>query len=1059
MIERILEWSVKNRVMVVIASVVLVVGGLNAMSRLPIDAVPDVTNVQVQILTTSPALGPEEVEKFVTTPIEQAMSGLPELVEIRSTSKFGLSAVTVVFEDGTNIYFARQQISERLAAAREAIPPGYGEPELGPVSTGLGEIFQFEVKGEGKSAMELRTILDWEIAPRLRGVPGVVEVNSFGGELKTYEVRLRPEDMTRLDVSLAQVVEALERNNANAGGAYIEKNAEQYLVRGEGLINSKEDIGDIVLDVDEDGTPVFLRHIASVELAPMVRQGAVTRDGRGEIVTGIVMMRMGANSRQVVNDVKEAIERIEPSLAKLGVTIDPFYDRTELVKKTIRTVAMSLIEGGVLVIVVLFLMLRNLRAGLLVSMVIPLSMLVAFLGMRQFGVSGNLMSLGAIDFGLIVDGAVIVVENSVRLLAERSHHLKRPVTRAERSEIVLQASREVLRSATFGVLIIAIVYLPILSLSGVEGKMFRPMAMTVLFALAGALVLAMTFIPAVASLLLPRSLSEKESFIVAGVRRIYEPALRGALRARWLVVGVAIAVLASAGVVATQLGSEFVPKLDEGAIALQAIRLPSVSLEESVRQTTEMEKVLKRFPEVTTVISKTGRPEIATDPMGVEISDIFIMLKPHDQWQTATTREGLVEKMEAALKAAIPGQNFSFSQPIELRVAELISGVRSDVALKIYGDDMAALERIAQEAVAVLSKVPGAADVKAEQTAGLPVLRVVIDRHAIARYGLNAADVLDVISTLGGREVGVVLEGQRRFDLTVRFEPAVRKSVEQVADLKVRAPSGALVRLDELADIRIEDGPAQISHEMGRRRVTVELNVRGRDLGGFVADARRALDKSGVVPAGYFTDWGGQFENLQEASRRLAIVVPLALALIFVMLYAANGSVRLALVIYLNVPFAVTGGLFALALRGMPLSISAGIGFIALFGVAVLNGLVLVSYIEERRRGGLPPHDAAYEGARVRLRPVLMTALVASLGFIPMAVASGAGAEVQKPLATVVIGGLVTATLLTLLVLPTIYAWLMGPSEPHPIGQLGQEPPPEHGASAEPAASPGQGAQ
>ncbi len=1042
MIERLLEWSLNNRVMVIIASLLLVVGGLNAMSRLPIDAVPDVTNVQVQILTTSPALGPEEVEKFVTTPIEQAMSGLPDLVEVRSTSKFGLSAVTVVFEDDTDIYFARQQISERLGAAKEAIPPGYGEPEMGPVSTGLGEIFQFEVKGEGKTAMELRTILEWEIAPRLRAVPGVVEVNSFGGELKTYEVRLRPDDLARLDVSLAQVVEALERNNANAGGAYIEQNAEQYLVRGEGLITSKEDIGDIVVFADDDGTPVYLRHVASVELAAMVRQGAVTRDGRGEVVTGIVMMRMGANSRQVVMDVKDAIVRIEPSLTKLGVSIDPFYDRTELIQKTIYTVAKSLIEGGLLVVVVLFLMLRNLRAGLLVSMVIPLSMLVAFLGMRQFDVSGNLMSLGAIDFGLIVDGAVIVIENSVRLLAERSHQLGRPVTSAERTEIVRQASREVLRSATFGVFIIAIVYLPILSLTGIEGKMFKPMALTVLFALAGALVLAMTFIPAVASLLLPKQLSEKESFIVAGVRRVYEPALRAALRARWVVVGVATVVLVGAGLVATRLGSEFVPKLDEGAIALQAIRLPSVSLEESVRQTTAMEKVLQQFPEVTTVISKTGRAEIATDPMGVEISDIFVMLKPHDEWTTADTREGLVAKMEAALKQSIPGQNFSFSQPIELRVAELISGVRSDVALKIYGDDMVALERIAQEAVSVLSKVPGAADVKAEQTAGLPVLRVVIDRRAIARFGLNAADVLDVVSTVGGRQVGVVLEGQRRFDLTVRFEPSVRDSVHKVADLKVRAPSGALVRLDELADIRIEDGPAQISHEMGRRRVTVELNVRGRDLGGFVADARAALDRSGVIPAGYFTDWGGQFENLQEATRRLAIVVPLALALIFVMLFAANGSAKLAAIIYLNVPFAVTGGLFALALRGLPLSISAGVGFIALFGVAVLNGLVLVSYLEERRRGGLPAAAAAYEGARVRLRPVLMTALVASLGFIPMAVASGAGAEVQKPLATVVIGGLVTSTLLTLLVLPTIYAWLMARADPpRPLGSLAAHPP------------------
>ncbi len=1030
MIERILEWSLRNRFLVLIGSALLVVGGLVAMARLPIDAVPDVTNVQVQVLTSSPALGPEEVEQLITTPVEQAMSGLPNLVEVRSTSKFGLSAVTVVFEDGTDIYFGRQQISERLAAAKDAIPAAYGQPEMGPVSSGLGEIFQFEVRArqgaKPLSAMELRTILEWEIAPRLRTVAGVVEVNAFGGQLKTYEVQVRPDELARLDLSLDEVVSALENNNANAGGAYVEQNAEQYLIRGEGLLTGVDDIGDVVVRASESGAPVYVRDLAEVALAPMVRQGAVTRDGRGEIVAGIVMMRMGANSREVVTAAKAALAEMRPALDKLGVEIDPFYDRTDLVKKTIDTVTKSLLEGGVLVIVVLFLTLRNLRAGLLVSMVIPLSMLVAFLGMRRFGVSGNLMSLGAIDFGLIVDGAVIVVENSVRLLAQRSHALGRPVTVAERSQIVLQASREVLRSATFGVLIIAIVYLPILSLTGVEGKMFGPMALTVLFALAGALVLAMTFIPAMASLMLPRWISEKESFLVAGARRGYEPSLRWALGRRWVVLGAGVVLLAASAVVGARLGSEFVPKLDEGAIAMQAIRLPSVSLEESVRQTTELEKIVKRFPEVTTVISKTGRAEIATDPMGVEVSDIFLMLKPHDEWTTASTREGLVQEIDEALKRSLPGQNFSYSQPIELRVAELISGVRSDVALKIYGDDLVALQRIAQNAAGVLSRVPGAADVKAEQTAGLPVMRIRIDRRAIARFGMNASEVLEVITAVGGREVGLVLEGHRRFAMTVRFDPVSRDSVEKIRHLKVRAPSGALVALADVADIRVEDGPAQISHEAGRRRVTVELNVRGRDLGGFVAEAQAAIERSGVIPAGYFTDWGGQFENLQAATQRLLIVVPLALGLIFVMLYAAIGSAKLAGLIYLNVPFAVTGGIFALALRGMPFSISAGVGFIALFGVAVLNGLVLVSYLEERRSGGLTAREAAYEGARVRLRPVLMTALVASLGFVPMAIATGAGAEVQKPLATAVIGGLVTSMLLTLLVLPTLYAWMMG---------------------------------
>ena len=1052
MIEKILEWSLKNRMLVFVLTAVLVGLGLAAMTELPIDAVPDVTNIQVQVLTTAPALGPEEVERFITTPVELAMSGLPRLEEVRSVSKFGLSAVTVVFDEGTDIYFARQLVNERLQAAREAIPEGYGDPELGPVSTGLGEIYQFEVRGEGKSPMELRTILEWDVSPRLRSVPGVVEVNAFGGELKTYEVQVRPEELARYDLSIADIFEALQRNNANAGGAYIQKSSEQYLIRGEGLIGSLQDVGNIVVAADTDGTPVYVRQVGQVAFAPMVRQGAVTRDGRGEVVTGIVMMLMGANSREVVMEVKKAVEEMTPSLNRLGVTIDPFYDRTDLVRKTIRTVAKNLVEGGILVIVVLFLMLRNLRAGLIVSSVIPLSMLTAFIGMRYFGVSGNLMSLGAIDFGLIVDGAVIVVENAVRMIAERSHHLGRPVSAEERTTIVLRASREVLRSATFGVGIIAIVYLPILSLTGIEGKMFRPMAMTVLFALAGALVLALTFVPALASLLLPRALAERESFLVSGVRGRYEPLLKRAIARRRLTLGIAVGVLVVTALIVPFLGAEFVPRLDEGALALQAWRLPSVSLEESVRQTTELEKVLKKFPEVITVVSKTGRAEIATDPMGVEISDVLVMLKPHDEWETADDREELIAAMDEALEKGVPGTIFSYSQPIELRVSELIAGVRSDVALKIFGDDLDTLKTTADRAVAVISRVPGAADVKAEQTAGLPILRIRIDRNAIARYGINAADVLDVVSTVGGRAAGVVFEGMRRFTLQLRFAPETRTSVEKLADLKVRAPGGQLIPLAQLAELKVEDGPAQVGHEVGRRRINVEMNVRGRDLAGFVAEAQEAVEQANIVPAGYFTDWGGQFENLQQATSRLMIVVPIALALIFVMLYMSHGSLKLAALIYLNVPFAITGGIFALAIRGMPLSISAGVGFIALFGVAVLNGLVLVSYIKQRQDEGVTAEQAAFEGAQVRLRPVLMTALVASLGFVPMAIASGAGAEVQKPLATVVIGGLVTSTLLTLLVVPTVYAWLFAESAPRPDG-----PEPlarEHEAEVEPEREP-----
>ncbi|MFN8650568.1 MAG: CusA/CzcA family heavy metal efflux RND transporter [Gemmatimonadales bacterium] len=1030
MIQRLLEWSLRNRFLVLILTALLIGGGAWALKGLPIDAVPDVTNVQVQVLTTAPALGPEEVERFVTTPVELAMSGLPGLSEMRSISRFGLSAVTVVFKDGTDVYFARQLVNERVQAAREEIPPGYGSPEMGPVTTGLGEIYQFVVRGDGKTPMELRTILEWNVAPRLRQVPGVIEVNAFGGQLRTYEVAVRPERLAAYGVSLSQLFEALERNNANAGGAYIEKNSEQYLIRGEGLVGTLQDLEDVVVTNDpKDGTPVYVRQIADLRFAPMVRQGAVTRDGDGEVVTGIVLMLLGANSRQVVSQVKATVADMNPTLAKLGVRVEPFYDRTDLVKKTIKTVAKNLAEGALLVIVVLFLVLRNLRAGLLTASVIPLSMLAAFIGMRAAGVSGNLMSLGALDFGLIVDGAVIVVENVVRMIAERSHRLGRALTPDERTGAVLEGCREVLGSTVFGVTIISIVYLPILSLSGVEGKMFGPMALTVLFALLGSLILAVTLIPVLASLFLPGKLEEKEPGFLVWTRRRYRPALEWSMARPRTVLGIGGGLFLVALLIAPFLGAEFVPRLDEGALAVQAWRLPSISLEESVRQTGDIERTLKRFPEVVTVVSKTGRAEIATDPMGVEVSDILVMLKPHGEWSTAGTREELIAAMDSVLRVQVPGTVFSYSQPIELRVSELISGVRSDVALKIYGEDLATLERTAAAAVRVLSQVPGAADVKAEQTAGLPVLRIRLDRRAMARYGINAADALDVITTLGGREAGVVLEGQRRFAVQVRFDESARRDPAQIGTLPVRSPAGQLIPLSQIAQIGVEDGPAQISHESGRRRITVELNVRGRDLAGFVADAQRAVAAADVLPAGYFAEWGGQFQNLREATARLTIVVPLALALIFVLLFLSQGSASLAGIIFLNVPFAISGGIIALAIRGLPLSISAGVGFIALFGVAVLTGLVLLGYAEQRRREGASVLTAAREATEVRLRPVLMAGLVAALGYVPMAIASGSGAEVQRPLATVVIGGLITSTLLTLLVLPAVYAWIEGRTE------------------------------
>ena len=1037
MIRRIVDFSLDNRLLVVIGWLLVAAVGARAMLELPVDAVPDVTNVQVQVLTNSPGLAPEEVEKFITFPVETAMSGLPKVEEIRSVSKFGLSVVTVVFEEGTDIYWARQLVGERLVEAREAIPEGYGEPAMGPISTGLGEIYQFEVRGEPMcppggpdtddcyTPMELRTILDWVVAYQLRSVPGVVEVNSMGGELKTYQVTVRPDRLVAYGLTVGDVLEALERNNRNVGGGYIAHQGEQILVRGEGLVENLDQLARVVLGHDERGTPIYVGDVGRVEFAPMLRQGAVTRDGRGEVVVGIVMMLMGENSRVVVERVKDKIAQIEKTLPE-GVTIDTYYDRTELVQRTIQTVAKNLVEGGLLVIVVLLLLLGNLRGGLIVASAIPISMLVAFIGMRWAGLSGNLMSLGAIDFGLIVDGSVVMIENIVRHLHEAREERDaqgRPVPHLEK---IRAAAHQVARPVVFAVGIIMIVYVPILGLRGVEGKMFRPMAMTVIFALAGSLLLALTLMPVLASFFLTKPI-EKEPWLFRMAKRIYEPLLPRVLaRPRATFVTAAAVFVASLSVVPF-LGAVFIPRLDEGAIALQVWRLPSISLETSNEISTMVERTVKEnFPEVKTIVSRTGRAEIATDPMGVEISDTYLILEPKETWRF-DTKEELIEAIDRTLRKEVPGAQFSYSQPIELRVQELIAGVRSDVAVHIYGDDLKLLKQKADEIVEVLKTVPGAADAKAEQTQGLPMLRVRIDRQAIARYGLNAQQILDVIEAVGGKPVGTVLEGQKRFVLQVRLDESSRKDPEALGRLRIGVPreEGPPMQLPlaQLADIELVDGPAQISRDRISRRINVEVNVRGRDLGSFVADAQRAVDAKVKLPPGWTVEWGGQFENLQEASERLSLLVPLALLLIFVLLYSTFGSSRLAVLIYLNVPMAVTGGLLALALRGYPFSISAGVGFIALFGVAVLNGVVLVSYIVQRQQAGDAAKVAAERAARARLRPVLMTALVASLGFVPMALATSAGAEVQRPLATVVIGGLVTSTILTLLVLPAVYTW------------------------------------
>jgi cobalt-zinc-cadmium resistance protein CzcA len=1032
--KKLLELCLRWRLLVFAFVVIVVAVGVRSARDLPIDAVPDITNVQVQVLTNVPALGPVDVERSITFPVESSMSGLPGVEEIRSVSRFGLSAVTIVFEEGTDLLRARQLISERLAQARERLP-GDASPELGPLSSGLGEVFQFELRAEkmcgvGESdteecytAMELRSVLDWFVAYELRSVPGVVEVNSFGGELKTYEVEVLPDRLRALEVSLNDLFEALENNNATAGGGYLVRSGEQLLVRGEGRIQSLDEIGDVLIETRLDGVPVRVRDVARVHLAPLIRQGAVTRDGRGEVVTGIVMMLVGANGREVVKDVKAKIAAIEPSLPP-GVRIDAFYDRSDLVNRTIRTVATNLAEGALFVVAVLFLLLGSIRGGLIVAAAIPFAMLVAFTAMKALGLSGNLMSLGAIDFGIVVDGSIIVVENAVVHLAARGRGRTRPMTYEEAARVVLESTLDVRKAALFGEAIIVIVFVPILTLAGIEGKMFKPMAITVLFALLGAFIASLTFVPVLVATFLRQHTEQKEPFIVRSLHRVYPRLLAAVMRVPALVIAASLVLLLGAGAVGTRMGAEFVPRLDEGALAIQLLRLPSVSLEESVRGATRFERVLREFPEVVTVVSKTGRAEIATDPMGVELSDCIVILRPRAEWTTADTREELVQRMSSRLTQALPGLGFSFSQPIELRMAELISGTRSDVAITIYGDDLATLERYSLQVQAEVRGVAGASDVRGEQLAGLPTLEVTVDRAAASRYGISVRDALDAIEALGGRGVGEVYEGERRFRLQVRVPSSLRDDIDQVRNLPVSGKSGPLVPLGQIASIQVGDSPASVSREAVRRRTSVEANVRGRDLASFVSEAQARVEAKIQLPPGYVVQWGGQFENLSAATERLAVAVPLALGLIFVLLYMAFGLLKPALLIYLNVPFAAVGGVFLLALRGMPFSISAAIGFIALFGIAVLNGVVLLATIKKLRADGHAPFEAARLGAESRLRAVVMTATVAALGFMPMALSSSAGAEVQRPLATVVIGGLVSATFLTLFVLPALYAFV-----------------------------------
>ena len=1025
MINGLINFSVENRLIVLLLVAIMAAGGAYSLLNLPIDAVPDVTNVQVQVLTAAPSLAPLEIERQVTFPVETAMSGLPDVAEIRSVSKFGLSAVTIVFDDSVDTYFARQLVLERLAQAREQIPENIGSPEMGPISTGLGEIYQYELQSPDGSydAKALRTVQDWNVRRQLLGVPGATEINSFGGYEKQYQVRLDPNKLQSYGLTLRTVYEAVAQNNANVGGAYIQKGAEQYLLRGLGLVEKPEDIANIVVKTGAEGVPVYVKDVGEIVEGATVRQGAVTSSGKGEIVAGIVLMLKGANSRNVVEAVKERVEQVKASLPK-GVELVPFYDRTELIDRAIATVEKNLVEGAILVIVVLMVLLGNWRGALLVATIIPLSMLFAAILMRIFNVSGNLMSLGALDFGLIVDGAVVMVENTIRRRAEAQHEAETGGHTENPQRTILESCLEVARPVVFAVAIIAIVYLPILSLQGIEGKMFVPMALTVVFALIGSLVLSLTYVPAMMTLVLSGKVSEKESFLIRWAKKLYLPAFGFINRYRAQALAIAVALVFISVAIFPYLGAEFIPRLDEGDLAVQVQRLPSISLEESVKNTTEVEKVLMEFPEVKTVISKTGRAEVATDPMSVDFSDLYVALKPHDQWTTTKDKTELVEKMSEALEKRVPGAVISFSQPIELRVAELISGVRSDVAIKLYGDDLDVLKQKADEIVRSVQGVSGAEDVKAEATSGLPQLQIKPDRAAIARYGLNVEDVNTLIeSVVAGKEAGQVYEGEQRFNLVVRLNEDSGRDINSIKNLLLTSPNGSRVPLSQVADIQLVEGAAQITREDTRRRIGVELNVRGRDIGSFVAEAQAKIAKDVQLPPGYYLKWGGTFENLQRASQRLLIVVPIALFLIFILLYTTFSSIKQAALIYTGIPFAIVGGIFALALRGMPFSISAGVGFIALFGVAVLNGVVMISFINQLRQEGRSLAEAVKEGAETRLRPVLMTALVASLGFIPMAIATSAGAEVQRPLATVVIGGLITSTLLTLLILPTLYGW------------------------------------
>lgn len=1027
MIDKLIAFSIRQKLIIGLFTAALIGWGVYSLTHIPLDAVPDITNNQVQVMTQSPTLAAQEVEQFVTFPIEMAMANLPDVEEIRSISRFGISVVTIVFKESMDVYRARQLISEQLNLVRKEIPEGFGSPTLGPITSGLGEIFQYILKTEPGfdstySSTDLREINDWIVKRQLAGIPGVIEVSGWGGKLKTYEVAVNPENLNSFGISISQVFEALEKNNENTGGSYIEKRFQTYFIRGEGLVKTFKDIENIVVST-KGNQPIYIRDIAKVHFGNKPRYGALTYNGKGEVVGGMTLMLKGENSFEVVGRVKERIKSIQTSLPD-GVTIEPFLERSGLISRAIKTVKTNLIEGGLIVIFILVILLGNFRGGLIVASVIPLAMLFAMCMMNLFGVSANLMSLGAIDFGLIVDGSVIIVESIVYQM--RTKFGGQTLTRVEFDKQVYNASSKIRSSAAFGEIIILIVYLPILALVGIEGKMFGPMAQTVSFAILGALILSMTYVPMMSALCLNRKVSNKVTLsdkIISKVSQVVTPLLKASLKRRFVVLFGSVFLFISSLFVFNRLGGEFIPTLEEGDFALHQILPPGSSLSQSIEVSEKIQKaLLANFPEVITVVSKIGTAEVPTDPMPIEVGDIIVHMAPKDEWTSASSKEEMFEKMEKVLNL-IPGVTYEFTQPIQMRFNELIAGVREDIAIKIFGEDPDLLFRLGKEAEALIKPIQGVGDLRLEQTQGLPQMLVKYQRDQLAQYGLNVQELNTTLrAAFAGSTAGVVFEGERRFDLTVRLEENSRKDIESIKNLYISLPNGGQVPLSQVAKIEMVEGPMQISREDAKRRIVLGVNARNRDTESLVEEIDETLIANLDLPAGYYIKYGGQFENLVAAKERLGIAVPVALTLILVLLFFTFSSVKQALLIFSAIPFSAIGGIFALWLRDMPFSISAGIGFIALFGVAVLNGIVLIASFNELRKSGMTNiNEIIIKGVQVRLRPVIMTASVAALGFLPMALSKSAGAEVQAPLATVVIGGLITATLLTLFVLPVLY--------------------------------------